>query len=82
LETVLTDNGIQTIEVKEGEEFDPSIHEAVSKEQSTENSQQEAETDEQSTVNKQQKAHVIAKVVQKGYKFGDRVIRPAKVIVK
>lgn len=70
LETVLTDNGMQVIEVKVGDVFDPSVHEALDSEQSTDNSKQEDE------------AHVIAKVVQKGYKFGDRVIRPVKVIVK
>lgn len=80
LETVLTDNGIQTIEVREGEVFDPKIHEAVSKEQSTENSQQEGEAKGGEPV--EPKGHTIAKVIQKGYKFGERVIRPAKVIVK
>lgn len=80
LETVLTDNGIQTIEVNEGEEFDPKIHEAVSKEQPTANSQQEGEAEGGEPV--EPKGHIVAKVIQKGYKFGERVIRPAKVIVK
>lgn len=66
LETVLTDNGMQTIEAKEGEEFDPKIHEAVSSEGNGENGSQK---------------HLIAKVLQKGYKFGEKVIRPARVIV-
>lgn len=74
LETVLTDNGMQTIEVKEGDEFDPSIHEAVSKAESPE----PVEGAEKGKIEQ----HKIAKVIQKGYKFGDRVIRPAKVIVK
>ncbi|MFZ2299881.1 MAG: nucleotide exchange factor GrpE [Candidatus Moraniibacteriota bacterium] len=67
LESVLTDNGMRTIEVTEGEAFDPKIHEAVDSQQSTDNSQQEKQ--------------VVAKVIQKGYRFGDRVIRPAKVTV-
>jgi molecular chaperone GrpE len=74
LETVLTDNGMQTIEAAEGDVFDPTIHEAIDSQQSTDNSQQEEETEE--------KAHTIAKVVQKGYRLGDKVIRAARVIVK
>ncbi len=65
LETVLTDNGLSTIEAKEDDIFDPNIHEAVSDESDG--------SDEK---------HSIAKVVQKGYRFGERIIRPAKVIVK
>lgn len=65
LETVLTDNGVSMIDVKEGDAFDPKIHEALSDE-----GDGNGET------------HTVAKVVQKGYKFGNRVIRPAKVIVK
>ena len=67
LETVLTDNGMQTIEAAEGETFDPTIHEAVEYDK-----KQAAEP----------AAHTIAKVVQKGYRLGDKVIRAARVIVK
>ena len=67
LETVLTDNGMQTIEAAEGETFDPTIHEAV-------------EYDKKQTA--EPAAHTIAKVVQKGYRLGDKVIRAARVIVK
>lgn len=70
LETVLTDNGVQVIEVKEGDVFDPSVHEALDTEES---SKEQVESTEE---------HKIAKVIQNGYKFGDRVIRPAKVIVR
>ena len=66
LETVLIDNGMQTIEVKVGDEFNTTIHEAISSE--------EAVADDS-------KGHTVAKVLQKGYRFGERVIRPAKVIV-
>ena len=69
LETVLTDNGMQTIEA-----FDPTIHEAIDSEQSTTNSQQEEEIEE--------KPHIIVKVIQKGYRLGDKVIRAARVVVK
>lgn len=71
LETVLTDNGMQTIEAKEGENFDPTIHEAIDSQEKEENSPQE-ENDQ----------HVITKVIQKGYRLGDKVIRAARVIVK
>ncbi len=74
LETVLTDNGMQTIEVKEGDDFDTAIHEAISKESVADNVQ--------SITEEKEEAHVVAKVLQKGYRFGERVIRPAKVIVK
>lgn len=67
LESVLMDNGMETIEVKEGEEFDPKLHESISIEEGGEN---------------EGAKHIVAKVLQKGYKFGDRVIRPAKVTIK
>ncbi len=74
LETVLTNNGVQMIEAREGEDFDPKIHEAVST---------EARTEElESVEGKNNEQHIITKVIQKGYKFGDRVIRAARVIVK
>lgn len=68
LETVLTDNGMQTIEAKEGEIFDPTIHEAIS--------------DESGEGGDDTKKHAIAKVIQKGYRLGDKVIRAARVVVK
>lgn len=76
LETVLTDNGMQTIEAKEGDEFNPTIHEAVGTEgaESPELVEGAKETEE--------KAHTIAKVIQKGYRLGDKIIRAARVIVK
>ena len=49
----------------EGKEFDPKLHEAVM--------QMPAETEEQKDT--------VREVFQKGYKMGDKVIRPARVIV-
>lgn len=49
----------------EGKEFDPKLHEAVM--------QMPAETEEQTDT--------VKEVFQKGYKMGDKVIRPARVIV-
>lgn len=48
-----------------GEDFDPSIHESV---------------DLVPTNNKEEN-HKIAEVIQKGYKLGERVLRPARVNV-
>ncbi len=48
-----------------GEEFDPSMHESI----------EVVETD------KKENNHKIAVVTQKGYKLGDRVLRPARVNV-
>lgn len=49
----------------EGESFDHNIHESL----------------EMISTDKKELEHKIAKVIQKGYKLGDRVIRPARVNV-
>lgn len=49
----------------EGEDFDPSMHESIDV----------VETDQKDN------NHKIATVIQKGYKLGERVIRPARVNV-
>lgn len=85
LETVLTDNGVQMIEVKESEVFDPKIHEAVSNAEPTTNDQRpttEENVQEKGSESSVVSRQLIVKAIQKGYKFGNRVIRPAKVIVK
>ena len=46
-----------------GEDFDPSIHESI----------ETVQTD------KKEDDHKVATVIQKGYKLGERVIRPARV---
>lgn len=66
LETVLIENGVTMIEAEPGTLFDPSLHEAVDTEEGSE------EKSEQ---------HKIAKVLQKGYKVGGKVVRPARVSV-
>ncbi len=58
----LDDLGVQELG-KEGETFNPSIHEAI----------KDIETDEKD------KDHTISKVLRKGYKMKDKVIRPAQV---
>jgi molecular chaperone GrpE len=78
LEDVVKSNGVEVIEAKEGDAFDPTIHEAVDSQQSTINNQQTTENSEPEV---EEKPHVIAKVLQKGFRLGGKVIRPAKVIV-
>jgi len=70
LEDALKGHGVEVMEVKEGDVFDPSIHEAISSEQGTGSKEQEDEK------------QIVAKVLQNGYRIGGRVVRPAKVTVK
>lgn len=71
LEDVLTANGMQVIEANVGDVFDPRVHEAISQEN---NGSEEEKSDNAETK--------IVKVLQKGYKLGDRIIRPVKVTVE
>lgn len=73
LEDVIKANGVEVIEVKEGDVFDPTIHEAVSFESTEENKGNESIEGE---------AQKIVKVLQKGFRLGGKVVRPVKVIVK
>lgn len=72
LEKVLEDNGMQVIEAEEGDVFDPSIHEAISEEKA-----EAKDSDPEAKEVKQ----TVKKILQKGYKIGAKVIRPAKVVV-
>lgn len=69
LEDILKNNGVDEIEVKEGDEFNPEIHEAV---QHNTNLQINADGADMR----------IKTVAQKGYKIDNKVIRAAKVIVE
>lgn len=77
LEKVLTDNGMQILEAKEGDVFNPSLHEAISEEEKV-----VAEGEDAPTENEAPQQQTIAKVLQKGYKIGEKVIRPTKVVVR
>jgi molecular chaperone GrpE len=68
LEDVLKNNGIEEINVKIGDEFNPEMHEAVKDNSNDEN---EHSND----------LNVIKKVVQKGYKIDGKVIRAVRAIV-
>jgi len=57
-------NGIEVIEIEEGGEFNPHLHEAI------------LQVDDA-----KKKAGEIVQVIQKGYKYKERILRPAKVSV-
>ncbi len=71
LEQVLSDNGVEEIDVKVGDNFDPGMHEAVE--------DMECKSCKSKDYKFQNK---IKRVAVKGYKMGDRVIRAARVIVE
>ncbi|MCF7923696.1 MAG: nucleotide exchange factor GrpE [Candidatus Izimaplasma sp.] len=60
----LKDEGVSVIEVKEGDEFNPNIHEPMDTE-----------------YNPDKPENTILKVTKTGYKFKDRTLRPAFVII-
>ena len=64
LENVLAENGVDEIETKIDDKFNPEIHEAVEN-----NDKKEIAGDK------------VKKVLLKGYKMGNKIIRPVKVIV-
>lgn len=74
-EDALKNYGVVPIEVKPGDAFNPLEHEAVD--------YKEAESPEpvEGKEGKESK-HLIEKVVQKGYKVGERVIKAARVTVR
>lgn len=74
LEDILKENGVTEMNVEIGNEFDPNLHEAVANNQETKDKKQE--TGGKENTNK------ITRVVLKGYKLGERVIRAARVIVE
>lgn len=75
LENVLAENGVEEIETKVGDKFNPEIHEAIkdSHQSSVISHQEEKEENNEPKVKK---------VLMKGYKMGDKIIRPAKVTVE
>lgn len=70
LENIVTENGVEEIEVKIGDTFDPIYHEAIEDKECAD-----------CKVDHKYK-NKIKKVLTKGYKIGDRVIRAARVVVE
>jgi molecular chaperone GrpE len=69
LETFLKDNGVEEIPAKIGDKFDPEIHEAI--EHKTQNIEH--------GIKKSQDK--ILKIISKGYRINNKIIRAVKVIV-
>jgi molecular chaperone GrpE len=65
-EDVLKNYGVEPLEVRPGDAFDPTHHEAL---------------DHKTTEGEEVQALKIEKVVQKGYQIKGKLVRPAKVIV-
>lgn len=66
LEKVLEDNNVSEISVKIGDKFNPGIHEAI----------------ENKEASKENSKNIIKKILMKGYKINERVIRAARVTVE
>ena len=62
---VLSDYGVTEVETKEGDAFDPNLHQPI----------ESIDTDDQA------RDHTIAQVIQKGYKTATHTLRPARVNV-
>lgn len=75
LEDVLTENGVDEIAVKEGDNFDPIFHEAIEDKHCDNCGDCGCEK-------KPEYKNKIKKVLTKGYKIGEKVIRPARVVVE
>ncbi len=70
LENIVTENGVEEIEAKAGDNFDPIYHEAIEDKECVD-----------CKIDHKYK-NKIKKVLTKGYKIGDRVIRAARVVVE
>jgi molecular chaperone GrpE len=72
---ILEDNGVTEIITKEGDEFNPEIHEALHKEDKKES------RDSANKVKTKEQKNKVKKVLKKGYKLHDRIIRPTIVAI-
>jgi len=88
LEKVLSDNGVEEIATKVGDKFNPEIHEAVENPVKSKDHGTSKEAEKKSARNASQSdaggeiEEIIEKIILKGYKLNDRVIRAARVIVE
>lgn len=84
LEDVLKNYGVTEIETKIGDDFNPEIHEAVADNQESRNREQKNKVHPVKSAEggpAKQEFNRVKKVVQRGYKIGGKVIRPARVTV-
>ncbi len=70
LENVLKENGVEEIDVKAGDNFDTKFHEAVHIKECA------------ACAQGKKFENKISEIILKGYKIGERVIRPARVVVE
>lgn len=75
LEDILKENGVVDMDVKVGDEFDPNLHEAIA-DSKLRNTSESTKKKEGEFENK------IKRVVLKGYKLNEKVIRAARVVVE
>lgn len=88
-EGILRDNGVEEVVVQIGETFDPTLHEAVESIEDTkhktnrdlEKKETESGKDKEEDASESE-SHKIKQVIQKGYRFNGRVLRPARVTVE
>lgn len=73
LEKVLEDNGVAEIGIKEGDEFDPAVMEAVKSDSNDSN----GHANDSNNANDN-----VKKVLVKGYRIGNKVVRAARVVVE
>lgn len=73
LESVLTENGIEEINLKEGDNFDTKFCEAVLDNKCC---------NDEKCEKKEKYKNKIKQIILRGYKIGEKVIRPARVIVE
>jgi len=72
LEDIFKNMGVEEVVVQTGDTFNPEIHEAIENPQDKKEEKEDGEN---------QEGEKIEKVMQKGYRYKDRVIRPARVVV-
>lgn len=77
LENVLAENGVEEIDVKVGDNFDTKYCEAVS-----DNCCHDEKCQDDNCETKKKYKNKICRVILKGYKIGDKVIRAARVVVE
>jgi len=77
LENVLAENGVGEINIKVGDNFDTKYCEAVS-----DNCCHDEKCQDEKCGEKKKFKNKIKKIILKGYKIGDKVIRPARVVVE
>ncbi len=66
MDKVFEDHNVTRIDIKVGDEFDPNIMEAI-------------KDDNKTKLNEDAK---VEKIAQPGYKIGDKILRPARVVLK